>query len=362
MSERRPWVTYALIAANLVMFGVELVAGADLIDPTPQQLLAVGADVAPFTTDGEWWRLVTAMFLHFGLLHIAANMVCLYQARVVELLFGRAPFAVIYLLAGIVGGIASMARHPLTVSAGASGAVFGIFGAFGGFLVVRRSSMPQDVWRRTSKGMLMFVAINAAIGLSVPRIDLTGHIGGLVVGFLIGIAFLWRTSGDQPSRGRTLMVAGIGLAVAIASTFAIPHTSRLGYDVVLALPLLERIERVETACIDKVNEIKSRERAGQIDDANMAMELERDVLVPWRAMRSELVGAAVSGWMRPWFDAVKTYVALREESWNTLVAALHATGDDKKAKLALHVLQEQAVQRAANVVKAESKRLDALMH
>src|SRR4051794_11193905 len=84
-----PWVTYALIAANLIAFGLEIAAGTDASKPTAQQLLQVGGNFAPLTKGGEPWRLVTAMFLHAGLLHLGMNMLCLAQARIVEQLFGR---------------------------------------------------------------------------------------------------------------------------------------------------------------------------------------------------------------------------------------------------------------------------------
>src|SRR3954466_7244161 len=88
-----PWITYILIAANVVAFVLELVAGADAIKPTPQQIIDLGGDFAPLTLHGEPWRLVSSMFLHFGLIHVALNMVCLAQGRVVESVMGRAGFA-----------------------------------------------------------------------------------------------------------------------------------------------------------------------------------------------------------------------------------------------------------------------------
>src|SRR5882672_4329407 len=113
------------------MFVIEIATGADAISPTPQQVLAVGADYGPLTLNGEPWRLVSSMFLHFGILHIGMNMLCLWSGRIVELLYGRLGFVAIYLVAGLAGGVASLARSSAVISAGASGAVFGVFGAFG---------------------------------------------------------------------------------------------------------------------------------------------------------------------------------------------------------------------------------------
>ncbi len=193
MADRRTnhtWVTYALIAANVAMFGMELARGVLFVNPTAQQVLDVGANYGPLTKDGEWWRLVTAMFLHFGIVHIALNMLCLWQGRVVETVYGSARFAVIYLVAGLAGSIGSLLLHPLTVSAGASGAVFGVYGAFGAFLVLRRNAMPPAVWQSTMRSLGMFLAINFIFGLSSPNIDMTAHVVGLVAGFAVGAAFL----------------------------------------------------------------------------------------------------------------------------------------------------------------------------
>ena len=98
----KPLVTYGLIAANVAMFAFELARGAGLGGPTPQAMIALGADFGPLTTGGEPWRLVTAMFLHYGVIHIGMNMVCLYQIRVVERMLGRAAFFALYFAAGLV--------------------------------------------------------------------------------------------------------------------------------------------------------------------------------------------------------------------------------------------------------------------
>jgi rhomboid protease GluP len=110
--ERRPvqWLTYLLIAANLAMFGVELARGASAVSPDPKIIIDLGANYAPLTLTGQWWRLVTSMFLHFGVIHIGMNMLCLYQARATEDIFGRVGYAAIYFSSGLLGSVASLAR------------------------------------------------------------------------------------------------------------------------------------------------------------------------------------------------------------------------------------------------------------
>jgi len=354
------WVTYTLIAANVVMFGVELAAGAHPTTPTPLQLLEVGASFPPLTTNGEWWRLGAAMFLHFGLLHLALNMVCLWQGRVVELLFGRGPFAVLYLVAGLAGGLATLVYNTHAVSAGASGAVFGVYGAFGAFLVLRRRAMPEAVWQQTARGIGMFVAINIIFGLAVPSISLSAHLGGLVIGFLVGLALLARSSTPRPSILRTLAVGAGGLALVVASSFAVPHMEPVNLPTKRAPGLAELVGEfatLETKVIGTWEELARSQQTGQLDDARLAVALERDVLVPWRAGCARLLAAEPPADLRPLFAALDDYCAARQLSWETFGAALRATGDEQQALLTRHRFQEVAVRQFANKVVAEQKRL-----
>ena len=160
----RPWVIYALIAANLVAFVIELAGGGGWSGPRGQQMVDLGADYGPLTLHGEWWRLGTSMFLHFGVLHIFFNMACLWKAQVVEAIFDHDGMAAIYLVAGLVGGVASLALHPTAVGAGASGAMFGVYGAFGAFLWLRRAHIPPDLWSKTVRSMGFFLALNLGSG------------------------------------------------------------------------------------------------------------------------------------------------------------------------------------------------------
>jgi rhomboid protease GluP len=219
----KAWATYGLIAANVAMFAVELASGAGLGGPDPQRMLALGADFGPLTCAGQGWRLLTAMFLHWGVIHIGMNMACLYQVRVVERMMSRAEFLALYFASGLVGGLASVAIHPLSVSAGASGAVFGMFGAFTGVMVVRRDRIPPDAWRRTMRSLGLFFGINLVFGLSQRSIDLSAHLGGLATGFA-GAYVLAKT--ERPSSRpllRALLVLGLGCALAFGGIRVLPR-------------------------------------------------------------------------------------------------------------------------------------------
>lgn len=226
MPERlaKPWVTYALIAANLAMFAFELSRGFSLTSPTPLQIAELGGSYPPLTLGGQWWRLGSSMFLHFGALHVGLNMLCLYQARVAEQVFGRLGFLAIYLVAGLGGGIATLIVSPNAVAAGASGAVFGVYGGFGAFLVLRRAQIEPESWKRTARSIGQFLLINLAFGLFAPGISLSAHVGGLVVGFAAGAALLAGAKAEAQLPLRALAVAVVGVALTAGAVAVMAST------------------------------------------------------------------------------------------------------------------------------------------
>lgn len=179
-------VTAALLGAILAVFALELIKGAprDL-----QVLVNMGAITRGAFQQGEYWRLVAAMFLHGGFLHLALNMWALWQiGGIFETLFGSLRFLVSYFIAGIVASIVSSILIPAwTPGVGASGAIFGILGAL--IVALRRS--PR--WRRSewsgalARQLAMWAGINIVIGFTMPGIDNAAHIGGFVTGLVLGL-------------------------------------------------------------------------------------------------------------------------------------------------------------------------------
>ena len=121
-----------------------LATGVNFLAPDPQDMLNWGADFGPKTLNGQWWRTVTCMFLHFGIIHLGFNMWVLWDlGQLVERLVGNVGFLVLYFASGIAGSLASLAWQPLAISAGASGAVFGVAGALLGLIAFRHDSVPS---------------------------------------------------------------------------------------------------------------------------------------------------------------------------------------------------------------------------
>ena len=181
-------ITYALIAINVLVFAAMVVSGVSFTQPTGQDVLNWGGDYAPLTIGAhQWWRLLTSCFLHFGIIHIAFNMYVLYQiGPFIQLTFGRVRYLLIYFFAGLGGSLVSLWVHPAAVGAGASGAIFGLYGAVFSFLLRHRQSLNPAVTKSIGQSAGIFVLYNVVYGSLTRTTDLSAHIGGLVIGFIVG--------------------------------------------------------------------------------------------------------------------------------------------------------------------------------
>ncbi|MFZ6030735.1 MAG: rhomboid family intramembrane serine protease [Chloroflexota bacterium] len=180
--ERQPWVTYGLLAVTILVYIAQL---ALTVDGYPL-LVLWGAKINEAIVDGQFWRLLTPMFLHGSMMHIAFNMYALYAlGKVIEPAYGHGRFLVLYILAGFTGNVLSFIMTP-GVSVGASTAVFGLLAAEGIFWYQNRKLFGATAQSVLSN--LVVVAIgNLVLGFAVPNIDNWGHIGGLIGGLL----FAW---------------------------------------------------------------------------------------------------------------------------------------------------------------------------
>jgi rhomboid protease GluP len=132
------------------------------------------------------------MFLHGGMTHILLNMISLYiVGRIAEELFSRGDYLLLYWVTGIVGAGVSVAMHPEGLSVGASGAIFGIFGAIAGYALAHRHAL-GDRFRRFMREFGTVLVLNLILGFSIPGIDMSAHIGGLIVGFVGGYVARYR--------------------------------------------------------------------------------------------------------------------------------------------------------------------------
>jgi rhomboid protease GluP len=193
--------TYILLAINIVVFGWMILHGVSAKEPTRDQLIHYGATNAYHILTGQWWRLLTATFVHVGLLHIATNMWCLWNLGLLgEPLLGPVGLIVVYLVTGIAGNLLSllfnvMARDGVSVGAGASGAVFGIAGILIVLLSNKKLPIPAFELNRLRRSVIQFAVLNLVLGIganftSIVRIDNHAHIGGFLSGLALGVPLL----------------------------------------------------------------------------------------------------------------------------------------------------------------------------
>jgi rhomboid protease GluP len=209
-----PLATYILFAINIAVFLAMVASGISWINPAPDRVLQWGADYGPYTLNGQYWRLITSMFLHFGIIHIAGNMWCLWSlGRLAEKLLGSLTLFCVYLLTGIGASLLSLSWDPMRVSAGASGAIFGIAGVLITTLYFGKHNLQKEAVRRLLGYVVRFSLLNLLFGLQ-GHIDNMAHAGGLVSGLLIGF-FLARTfsspAGERSAQRR--MILGISALV-----------------------------------------------------------------------------------------------------------------------------------------------------
>ena len=180
-------ITYSLIAINIVVYLFSAFFSQEFINMNSEVLVKMGALFGPITVlGGEWWRLFTAMFLHGGMTHLLMNMFSLYLiGRGVEEYFNTTSYVLLYLFSGLLGGLASLYMHPASVGVGASGAIFGIFGALGGFFIAHRNKIEAHT-KAFMKEFAIIIGINLVLGFSIPSVDVSAHVGGLIIGFIGG--------------------------------------------------------------------------------------------------------------------------------------------------------------------------------
>jgi membrane associated rhomboid family serine protease len=202
-------VTKALIAANVLVFLVNLAQGASL-GRNGGDLFIRGLLFGPVVADGEWWRLLTAAFLHGSVLHIGLNMLMLWWIGApVEEALGRGRFLGLYLVSALAGSAGALMFAPQAFTVGASGAIFGILGAALVFERQRNYVLGGSA--------LSIIVLNLVLTFAVPNISIGGHLGGLVGGALCGLA-LSRLGTTHAAYGRPGLLGVVGVvAVGVAS-------------------------------------------------------------------------------------------------------------------------------------------------
>lgn len=236
--------TPIIIDLNILIFILMVAQGADFMSPSNEILLQWGADYAPITLAGEWWRMFTSCFLHIGILHLFMNMYALlYIGVLLEPLLGKTRFLTAYVLSGLTGSLLSIWWHDNSVSAGASGAIFGMDGVF--LALLTTNLIEKGVRKELLSSTVFFIGFNLVYGLT-GNINNAAHIGGLLGGLVIGYAFVPSLKNRQNLKLKRITVGA--LTTLILGFIAIVYQT-LPNDIGIYQKQMDRFSTLETEAL-----------------------------------------------------------------------------------------------------------------
>jgi membrane associated rhomboid family serine protease len=216
-----PQLTYAIIAINVLVFVAQIATGAGGFDATSGTVFRDGALFGPSVAAGDWWRIVTAGFMHAGFLHIAFNMYFVYfLGTMIEPAIGKLRFGVLYVVSLLGGSLGALLLDFYSPAVGASGAAFGLL--VGGILLMRSRGIDP-----MHSGLVLTLVLNLAITFVIPGISIGAHIGGIIAGG-IGAVLLFEVGERQRGMRTPALAALVLLGVLIAAACILYSRSQMG--------------------------------------------------------------------------------------------------------------------------------------
>jgi rhomboid protease GluP len=316
---RTKWafVTPAIVGSYLVVFGLLLAGSGSIGDP--RTLIDWGSSIGTRTTNDEWWRLGTAMFVHVGLIHLIAEIAGLVQVGLlVERLVGRLAFVVVYIASGVLANVWSLTLHPVSVQAGAAGAIFGVYGLLIATLVLglaqRKSlTVPAKVLKGLWPGVAVFIVYNTLTeGLFSEAMQ-----AGLVVGFTGGMLLAGRVISEKPPARRVAAVVAATVAIVVALAAPLRGFADVSGEVAKVKDGEERTARTYDTAVDRF-------KAGRINAQELARLADR-IVGELQYMQAQLVSldnVPAEHW--PMVEKACEYLKLRQDSWRLRAQGLRA--------------------------------------
>jgi membrane associated rhomboid family serine protease len=315
---RTPWpiVTLALVALNAGIFICMLFGAGGLGDP--ETLVAWGANLGPQTSNGEWWRLVTAMFVHSGFWHLVANIAGFVQlGMMLERLVGHFAFATVYFAAGLFASLVSLFASPLEVSVGASGAIFGLYGLLAASMIwgtVHRSAVTIPL--KAIKSIVPAAAVFLLYGIATGR-ENGAELAGLLTGLICGLVLAKGVGERKPSARLVAAAVAATLAIGVASAVPLRGISD-------ARPEIARViafeDRTTLAYQTAVNQFK----LGAINAEALAGMIERTIVPELQTVWTRVKALErVPRVQQLLVAGADEYLRLRAESWRLRAEGLH---------------------------------------
>jgi rhomboid protease GluP len=217
LSKSNLYITYGIIGINVLVFALMVIDGVGLFEPSGIDIIRWGANYGPLTLSGDWWRLISCVFVHIGIIHIAFNMYAFYMVGVfLEPMLGKTRYIVAYLSTGVFANLASLWWHSDPVpSAGASGAIFGMYGVF--LAMLSTNLIPKHLRNGLLQSIGIFIVYNLIYGMK-SGVDNSAHVGGLVSGFVIGyLYYLFGMKGENAEKKKIPVVAAVAIVTLIVA-------------------------------------------------------------------------------------------------------------------------------------------------
>jgi membrane associated rhomboid family serine protease len=308
-------VTPAILALNIAIFICMCVGTGALSDPAT--LIAWGGSVGPRTTNGEWWRLVTSLFVHSGVLRLLANVIGLVSVGfMLERLVGPVAFAVTYAAAGVIAGVAELSAHQIAVNTGASGAIFGVYGLLAastmwGFYRPSPATIPRAALKGLVPGAFVFLSVDVL----THGLHSDGRIYGFVAGFIAGAILAAGVAYRKPAMRQVYATVGVTAGIVILLVAPLRGLDDASADVAAIIAVEGRTAHDYDAELERSNEGRSsmRERIVLIDQIRPQLQALRARLESFDKVPREqqsLVASAIE------------FLKTRDESWRLRKEAL----------------------------------------
>lgn len=297
-----PWALYAVVALNVLLWGMNVAAGLSPTRPLSPALLPWGANAASAVVlDQQWWRLLSATFLHAGIVHLAFNMLGLWEAgKQLCRLLGNAQFLLIYLAAGLCASAASLhyaAQN--SVSVGASGAIFGVLGALLAASWHYRHIVPPANLRRLWIGLGFFIGYSLLHGLGQQNVDNAAHIGGLLSGTALGLVLLApvdRRASAQRRRTRATLGAGAAAVAVVYAVLTTPLPVRWQAQLYAAQELMPDVRRRFESSFRQFALDRQRMLRGEMSRTTQLQNAERQLVPVCAGITRDLTPLRVPRW------------------------------------------------------------------
>ena len=358
LRERTRWalVTPALIALNVTVFVLMLSGTGALSDPAT--LAGWGGNFWLRTRNGEWWRLVTSIFVHAGMLHLLVNVAGLAQIGfILERLVGRVIVIAVFLTAGIFASLVNLATYPMATGVGASGAVFGLYGlllASSIWGIRHRSNVTMPL--TTVKMLLPAAAVFILYNLATDSLGSAAELTGLLVGLVCGAGLTKGVSDRKPAARRVAHLTAATVVIAVLS--AIPLRG-----ITDVKPELERTVAAEDRMAAAYREAAGQFRNDRVTADALALLIDRKIIPELQVTDQRLKAlVGVPKEHQPLVATAEEYVRLRSESWRLRSEWLRKAGrvPARGGEAALHRANMRTIAQAEETERAALEALERI--